>query len=101
MLVQSDVSMCEWYLFYFCCVFLQAEDGIRYKLVTGVQTCALPISLRGRLAHAPARQARLPAVRAPDRPGRGPGPRVRRQRRLAAALPRDRLPAGAALTRAR
>src|SRR5207247_6966230 len=24
---------------------LQAEDGIRYPLVTGVQTCALPISL--------------------------------------------------------
>src|SRR5687767_15713535 len=26
--------------------FFQAEDGIRDKLVTGVQTCALPISLR-------------------------------------------------------
>src|SRR5207248_5704428 len=25
-------------------VFLQAEDGIRYRTVTGVQTCALPIS---------------------------------------------------------
>src|SRR3989441_1861995 len=25
--------------------FFQAEDGIRYKLVTGVQTCALPIFL--------------------------------------------------------
>mgnify|MGYP000450890231 CR=1 FL=1 len=24
--------------------FFQAEDGIRVKLVTGVQTCALPIS---------------------------------------------------------
>src|SRR6266516_6356074 len=24
--------------------FLQAEDGIRYRTVTGVQTCALPIS---------------------------------------------------------
>src|SRR2546425_7582487 len=29
------------YLFFF---FFQAEDGIRDKLVTGVQTCALPIS---------------------------------------------------------
>src|SRR3989441_9213355 len=33
---------------YDCCIFLffffQAEDGIRDKLVTGVQTCALPIS---------------------------------------------------------
>src|SRR3990170_3182057 len=28
--------------------FFQAEDGIRDDLVTGVQTCALPISLRRR-----------------------------------------------------
>src|SRR5205823_11932705 len=28
-----------------CRFFFQAEDGIRDKLVTGVQTCALPISL--------------------------------------------------------
>src|SRR5207237_5511447 len=28
-------------LFFFC----QAEDGIRYSSVTGVQTCALPISI--------------------------------------------------------
>ena len=27
--------------------FFQAEDGIRDRLVTGVQTCALPISSRG------------------------------------------------------
>src|SRR2546425_8155618 len=27
-----------------CALFFQAEDGIRDKLVTGVQTCALPIS---------------------------------------------------------
>src|SRR5205823_11668453 len=26
-----------------CAFFFQAEDGIRDKLVTGVQTCALPI----------------------------------------------------------
>src|SRR3989441_1466128 len=38
-------------LFTFVCVFtsffffFQAEDGIRDKLVTGVQTCALPISV--------------------------------------------------------
>src|SRR2546425_11928963 len=38
------------YLFFF---FFQAEDGIRDKLVTGVQTCALPIS---RLTAAIARQ---------------------------------------------
>src|SRR5687767_15516101 len=30
------------------CFFFQAEDGIRDKLVTGVQTCALPISPRSR-----------------------------------------------------
>src|SRR5205823_7466036 len=28
--------------------FFQAEDGIRDKLVTGVQTCALPICAAGR-----------------------------------------------------
>src|SRR3989441_2719325 len=32
------------FLFFF---FFQAEDGIRDKLVTGVQTCALPISPDG------------------------------------------------------
>src|SRR3989441_10770509 len=32
------------YILYF--FFFQAEDGIRDKLVTGVQTCALPISSR-------------------------------------------------------
>src|SRR5206468_5415014 len=30
--------------------FFQAEDGIRDLIVTGVQTCALPILGRGRLA---------------------------------------------------
>src|SRR5205823_7483473 len=33
-----DVSCCCFFFFF------QAEDGIRDKLVTGVQTCALPIS---------------------------------------------------------
>src|SRR5699024_1695672 len=31
------------YLIYFVCFFFQAEDGIRDRNVTGVQTCALPI----------------------------------------------------------
>src|SRR2546425_11736796 len=31
-------------LFFFFFFFFQAEDGIRDKLVTGVQTCALPIT---------------------------------------------------------
>src|SRR5690606_39633835 len=30
----------------FCLFFFQAEDGIRDFHVTGVQTCALPISIR-------------------------------------------------------
>src|SRR5207247_2707489 len=33
----------------FVCFFFQAEDGIRDPLVTGVQTCALPISAARRL----------------------------------------------------
>src|SRR5699024_11545750 len=32
------------------CFFLQAEDGIRDRNVTGVQTCALPISRAAQLA---------------------------------------------------
>src|SRR5437660_3920507 len=35
------------YVFY-CFFFFQAEDGIRDGHVTGVQTCALPISVRRR-----------------------------------------------------
>src|SRR2546422_11498539 len=34
----------------FCFFFFQAEDGIRDVAVTGVQTCALPISIRERPA---------------------------------------------------
>src|SRR2546425_4029827 len=33
-------TLCIYFFFF----FFQAEDGIRDKLVTGVQTCALPIS---------------------------------------------------------
>src|SRR6201986_68519 len=38
----KTIQMCllEW----FFSIFFQAEDGIRYSSVTGVQTCALPIS---------------------------------------------------------
>src|SRR5687767_15487550 len=35
-------AVCRFFFFF----FFQAEDGIRDKLVTGVQTCALPICLR-------------------------------------------------------
>src|SRR2546427_260857 len=42
----SDVcSLCRSSIFFF---FFQAEDGIRDLTVTGVQTCALPISSHGR-----------------------------------------------------
>src|SRR5262249_56779489 len=51
-------------------VFFQAEDGIRDWSVTGVQTCALPISrggkeARGRTEARPAARCRL----LPHRPG--------------------------------
>src|SRR5471032_2610812 len=36
--------------------FFQAEDGIRYRDVTGVQTCALPISGREGLHQGPSRR---------------------------------------------
>src|SRR5207247_3443541 len=40
----SHFFMCVvWFSFFF---FFQAEDGIRDPLVTGVQTCALPIYAR-------------------------------------------------------
>src|SRR5205823_11324081 len=47
---------CLFFHFFF---FFQAEDGIRDKLVTGVQTCALPISIspRGR-SSSPSKAAR-------------------------------------------
>src|SRR2546426_7341065 len=45
------------YLFFF---FFQAEDGIRDYKVTGVQTCALPISIsRRRLAQRVGRHMRV------------------------------------------
>src|SRR5437762_11365438 len=55
--------------FYF---FFQAEDGIRYTSVTGVQTCALPICFAAAL-HAVVREDRA-AGKTRDR-GRGKRPR--------------------------
>src|SRR5687767_15679607 len=55
---------CFLYLFFF---FFQAEDGIRDKLVTGVQTCALPIYSRCRRAVPPAGRCRCGFAR-PTRP---------------------------------
>src|SRR2546422_8561436 len=42
------------YCFFFFFFFFQAEDGIRDVAVTGVQTCALPISIK-RLPRSPSR----------------------------------------------
>src|SRR2546430_16281197 len=39
-----------------CFFFFQAEDGIRDLTVTGVQTCALPISERALVLAVPARR---------------------------------------------
>src|SRR2546429_3030368 len=45
------LSLWNWVLHVFLFFFFQAEDGIRDVAVTGVQTCALPISgLCSRLA---------------------------------------------------
>src|SRR2546425_6916220 len=56
-IIRSTVSWCDDALF-FVFFFFQAEDGIRDKLVTGVQTCALPIS-RHRGEHERKRQVLL------------------------------------------
>src|SRR5207245_8609968 len=53
--------------------FFQAEDGIRYATVTGVQTCALPISMKsGRRKaardHALARDMLLAAMSGREHP---------------------------------
>src|SRR2546425_5741543 len=68
--------------------FFQAEDGIRDKLVTGVQTCALPISKglpenKDYSADAPRRGSvrdritprRCEGIRAEESGGHGPSPR--------------------------
>src|SRR5438105_9665323 len=43
LLHHNNSSSLDFFLFF----FFQAEDGIRDPLVTGVQTCALPISYSG------------------------------------------------------
>src|SRR3989442_5162676 len=74
-----------------CCFFFQAEDGIRDADVTGVQTCALPISS-------------WPTPSAPQREADGVGHEVDDHlhepvlvaadvEALAHALPREREPA--------
>src|SRR5437867_9006482 len=51
--------------------FFQAEDGIRDRTVTGVQTCALPISPRARARRARRRRDRRGTRAPPPCPLRG------------------------------
>src|SRR6195256_6750600 len=47
--------------------FFQAEDGIRYTSVTGVQTCALPISGKDVVAQNDRRRGAIPGRRRAER----------------------------------
>src|SRR3989441_11039840 len=51
--------------------FFQAEDGIRDKLVTGVQTCALPISARSAPAPSPSLGTAEPSTEREPAPAQG------------------------------
>src|SRR5256884_3778992 len=71
--------------------FFQAEDGIRDVAVTGVQTCALPISSRTALYLCPNDLwAGSPKVK----PLRGPHPEVGRLRRNPPKPSRENKPRG-------
>src|SRR6266704_4389507 len=73
-----------------CFFFFQAEDGIRARNVTGVQTCALPIWLRRRDQRAPSQcsitvavpfpVSTLPATHASRAEITAAGPRLSRYR---------------------
>src|SRR2546428_13900184 len=83
------------FIFFF---FFQAEDGIRDLIVTGVQTCALPILRESRATAFPARaQKRRPGAAArrvrPARSGRARRRRARRETRKWRAAERG-APAG-------
>src|SRR2546430_6484254 len=60
--VHDDVYMLLVSGFSFFFFFFQAEDGIRDLTVTGVQTCALPISERVKIASARSVPPRLARV---------------------------------------
>src|SRR2546430_13133711 len=51
---------------YWCCFFFQAEDGIRDLTVTGVQTCALPISRSRSVLHRALNRRATEAARGAD-----------------------------------
>src|SRR5258708_9936204 len=91
--VRRNLRVAYVYLFF----FFQAEDGIRDDLVTGVQTCALPISPQragaAGEAAAPAGHRRRPSHH-PARPLRGLCPPLQGPRlpRVAARRPLRRQP---------
>src|SRR5258708_25674992 len=107
MIVSFDFSGCRDFSFFF---FFQAEDGIRDDLVTGVQTCALPISapVARLFLSAPAAASRrggLPADQSAEprspRQGRFPRGRLRSEisvhrRHLAGPCPLRDAPGGMA-----
>src|SRR5437868_12594920 len=69
--------------------FFQAEDGIRDRNVTGVQTCALPIFRPARRNHA---RLRVVCGRCDAPPRRAREPRHRFSAALRARAPRHRPP---------
>src|SRR5207249_8066398 len=52
----ADILILHFDIYFFFFFFFQAEDGIRDRNVTGVQTCALPISRRFNPQNASAHQ---------------------------------------------
>src|SRR3989441_217327 len=72
-------EFCDFEVVFVFFFFFQAEDGIRDKLVTGVQTCALPISPRT-VRHVPGvlGLSRLPIHARPERRRAGGGAADRR-----------------------
>src|SRR5216684_4776139 len=81
--------------------FFQAEDGIRDVAVTGVQTCALPISARHREVHPQDGGARRRAAGARCVPGRAEAPRGDAASRPAGAAAPAATRAAAAVRRPR
>src|SRR5437867_258486 len=99
---KKERKMCSVFLFLFVFFFFQAEDGIRDRTVTGVQTCALPICRGGRGSHAvgasapgtrgdPRGLGRAGARSARAGPGGGNPPRAGQSREIGRASCRERV----------
>src|SRR5699024_11847216 len=61
-------SLCNLFIVFVLFFFFQAEDGIRDRNVTGVQTCALPISYRSLASVGHRHESTLSLVGASVRP---------------------------------